>query len=83
MAEDKKLTQLIINELTKAQFDALGSNVNEDEIYILTDDEVESLSDGVTIVGDGTSAAPFAIAPEFVDKVNTEIADRTEAITEL
>lgn len=83
MAEDKKLTQLIINELTKAQYEALGDNVNEDEIYVITDDEVEIKSDGATIVGNGTTATPLAISPEFIDKVNTEIADRTEAITEL
>lgn len=83
MAEDKKLTQLIINELTKAQYEALGDNVNEDEIYVITDDEVEIKSDGATIVGNGTTATPLAISPEFIEKVNTEISDRETAIESL
>lgn len=83
MAEDKKLTQLIINELTKAQYEALGDNVNEDEIYVITDDEVEIKSDGETIVGKGTKADPLAISPEFIEKVDTEISDRQNAISSL
>ena len=83
MTEDKKLTQLIINELTKAQYEALGDNVNEDEIYVITDDEVEIKSDGETIVGKGTKADPLAISPEFIEKVDTEISDRQNAISSL
>lgn len=65
MAEDTKLSQLIINELTKAQFEALGANVNEDEIYVITDDEVEIKTDGVTIVGKGTTTEPLSLSPDF------------------
>ena len=83
MAEDKKLTQLVINELTKAQYEALGDNVNEDEIYIITDDEVEIKSDGITIAGNGTTANPLSISPEFIEKVDTEISDRENAISSL
>lgn len=83
MAEDKKLTQLVINELTKAQYEALGDNVNEDEIYVITDDEVEVKSDGTTIVGNGTTANPLSISPEFIEKVDTEISNREEAISSL
>lgn len=83
MTEDTKLTQLIINELTKAQYEALGDNVNEDEIYVITDDEVEIKSDGETIVGKGTKADPLAISPEFIEKVDTEISDRQNAISSL
>lgn len=83
MAEDKKLTQLIINELTKAQYEALGDNVNEDEIYVITDDEVEIKSDGTTIVGNGTTENPLSISPEFIEKVDAEISDRENAISSL
>lgn len=83
MAEDKKLTQLVINELTKAQYEALGDNVNEDEIYVITDDEVEIKSDGITIAGNGTTANPLSISPEFIEKVDTEISDRENAISSL
>lgn len=83
MAEDKKLTQLVINELTKAQYEALGDNVNEDEIYVITDDEVEIKSDEITIAGNGTTENPLSISPEFIEKVDTEISDRENAISSL
>lgn len=75
MAEDKKLTQLVINELTKAQYEALGDNVNEDEIYVITDDEVEIKSDGTTIVGKGTTENPLAISTELQGQITTNASD--------
>ena len=82
MAEDKKLSQLIINEMTKAQYDALD-RVNEDEIYILTDAENTVKTDTTSIVGDGSIQNPIAIAPAILTKIDTEISERTEKDSEI
>lgn len=82
MAEDKKLSQLIINEMTKAQYDALPT-INEDEIYVITDAETAVKTDNITIVGDGTSANPIAVSSELLSKIDGEIEDRTEKDEEL
>lgn len=82
MAEDKKLSQLIINEMTKAQYDALPT-INEDEIYVITDAETAVKTDNTTIVGDGTSANPIAISSELLSKIDGEIENRTEKDEEL
>jgi hypothetical protein len=81
MAEDKKLSQLIINEMTKAQYDALD-RVNEDEIYILTDAENTIKTDTTSIVGDGSTQNPVAIAPTVLNKIDTEISERIEKDSE-
>lgn len=82
MAEDKKLSQLIINEMTKAQYDALPT-INEDEIYVITDAETAVKTDNTTIVGDGTSANPIAVSSELLSKIDGEIENRTEKDEEL
>ena len=78
MATDQKLSQLIINEMTKAQYDALGTSVKEDEIYVLTDAETAIKTDGTTIQGDGTSDNPISIAADLLQKIDDEIESREE-----
>lgn len=51
MATDKQISQLIINKLTQAQYDAAeaAGNINEDELYFITDAtndvEIEVMTD--------------------------------------
>lgn len=71
MAEDKNLTQLIINEMTKAQYEALDK-VNEDEIYILTDVDTTIHTDNSTLQGDGSTEKPIGLSDTIISTLNNK-----------
>lgn len=84
------LHSLVINELTKVQYDELAAqgNINENELYIVTDAETAIIieKEGGALVGDGTSGNPLDISKEFktqlsgnIEALNKEIEDRTAA----
>lgn len=86
---DTNLHSLVINELTKVQYDKLDAQglINENELYIVTDaDTAIIIKEGGALVGDGTSGDPLDISDEFKSKLygnieglNKEIEDRTAA----
>lgn len=97
MATETDLHSLVINELTKAQYDELAAqgNISENELYIVTDAETAvKVKEGGALSGDGTSANPLDISEEFktqlsgdleeiTDKIAQEIQDRQSADEQL
>lgn len=71
MAEDKNLTQLIINEMTKAQYEALPQ-INEDEIYVLTDVDTTIHTDNNTLQGDGSIENPIGLSDTIISTLNNK-----------
>ena len=69
MATDTKIPQLIINEMTRAQYEAL-TEVSESEIYVITDDEATVVTNGTNITGTGTTSDPIALSQEIVTKID-------------
>ena len=66
MPTDKQISQLIINKLTQAQYDAAeaAGNINEDELYFITDpnEEVNITGAASTIVSDDLPANKVLIS---------------------
>lgn len=93
MAIDADLHSLVINELTKAQYDELAAQglISENELYIVTDAETAiTIKEGGALIGDGTSANPLDISEEFksqlsgnIEQLAQEIQDRQSADEQL
>ena len=85
MAIDTDLHSLVINELTKAQYDELAAQglINENELYIVTDAETAiTIKEGGALSGDGTSANPLDISEEFKTQLSGDLEEITNKITQ-
>lgn len=85
MATDTDLHSLVINELTKAQYDELAAQglISENELYIVTDAETAiTIKEGGALSGDGTSANPLDISEEFKTQLSGDLEEITNKITQ-
>lgn len=81
MATDVLYRDFIINELTQAQFDSL-TEVKEDEIYAITDAEIETVADNITIIGVGTTASPLKINDQIIQVIDNTANSITDHIAD-
>ena len=83
MTTDTRISELIINKLTKAQYDAAvkAGTISETELYAVTDDDtyvdMETFTNALANYTTTANLAAVALSGEYADLLNKPTVDQT------